>query len=303
MRRRLAIKLMIPVLLGGCLAVTAYAAGRSADRPGPARFISSYILKASPDWFGGFSSISLGSGGKEIIMLTDRSHMLTGQIARKDGKLDDVQFETHTLLRNANGKSMAVWRDSIDSEGLAVGKNGELFISFEGQARVSRYVTPDSKAEDLPRPIAFKKLRENKALEGLAIDENGYLYTLPESSPGAEHPVWKWDGHAWQHPFSVPKQKGYLAVGLDIGPDGRFYLLERKFVLIGFQSRLRRWDFSTAGLSNETLLLTTSIGTHANLEGLSVWRENDGSLRATMVSDDNFMPYQRSELVEYHLPD
>ncbi|MBT8153260.1 esterase-like activity of phytase family protein [Epibacterium ulvae] len=303
MRRRFAIKLIFSMMLGGGLAVAAYAAGRSGDGMGPARFLSSYVLTAKPSWFGGFSALALDETGQRVVVLTDRSHLVGGFVKRTANKIDRVTFDTHVHLRNADGQIMRHDRDSIDSEGIAIGQDGALFVSFEGKARVSRYAEIDGQAEDLPRIQAFAALQENKALEALAIDPAGRLYTLPEKSAGAAFPVWRWDGADWQTPFHVEKRNGYLPVGLDIGPDGRFYLLERKFVLIGFRSRLRRWDFVGDALQNETVLLTTPLRTHDNLEGLSVWRSTDGDLRATMVSDNNFMPFQRSELVEYQLPE
>ncbi len=303
MRRRFAIKLIIPVLLGASLAVAAYAAGRSGTGIGPARFLSSYELTAKPDWFGGFSALVLDKTGGRVVVLTDRSHLVAGHVTRSAGKIDRVTFDTHVHLRNADGQTMRQDRDSVDSEGLAIGKDGALFISFEGKARVSRYAKADAQAEDLPRISAFATLKKNKALEALAIDPLGRLYTLPENSAGDTFPVWRWDGARWQTPFHVQKRNGYLPVGLDIGPDGRFYLLERKFALIGFRSRLRRWDIDGDALQSETVLLTTTLRTHDNLEGLSVWRSTEGDLRATMVSDNNFMPFQRSELVEYQLPE
>jgi hypothetical protein len=91
-------------------------------------------------------------------------------------------------------------------------------------------------------------------------------------------------------------------VDADFGPDGRFYLLERDLTLLGFRSRLRRWDITAEGPGNEVTLFQTAAGTHDNLEGLSIWRDSTGGLRATMISDDNFLPLQRTELVEYALP-
>ena len=34
-------------------------------------------------------------------------------------------------------------------------------------------------------------------------------------------------------------------------------------------------------------------------KGLAVWRAEDGTIRLTMVSDDNFMSLQNTEIVEY----
>ena len=66
---------------------------------------------------------------------------------------------------------------------------------------------------------------------------------------------------------------------------------------------MRRWDITDKGAINEVTLLESSTGVHDNLEGLSVWRDPTGTLRATMVSDDNFKALQRTELVEYTLPE
>jgi hypothetical protein len=51
------------------------------------------------------------------------------------------------------------------------------------------------------------------------------------------------------------------------------------------------------------ILLETPVGLYDNLEGVSIWRDDAGHLTATMVSDDNFAFFLRSEIVEYRLPD
>ena len=94
-----------------------------------------------------------------------------------------------------------------------------------------------------------------------------------------------------------------MPVGADFGPDGRLYVLERKFARIGFRSRLRRFKWTDSALTQEETLIETSVATHDNLEGVSIWRDSRGQLRATMISDDNFLWIQRTEIVEYSLPD
>ena len=133
----------------------------------------------------------------------------------------------------------------------------------------------------------------------------GRLYTLTEKSRTLEGdiPVYRWDGQAWSTPFVLPARGGFLPVSADFGPDGRLYVLERSVSLTGFRTRLRRWDTTNDVPSAEETLLETATGTHDNLEGLSIWRDAQGEMRATMVSDDNFLALQRTELVEYLLPD
>ena len=89
----------------------------------------------------------------------------------------------------------------------------------------------------------------------------------------------------------------------DFGPDGRFYVLERDTGAIGFRSRLRRWNVTANGVTGEEILFQSRLTAHDNLEGVPVWRDGQGRLRATMVSDNNFLVLQRTELVEYLLPD
>jgi len=40
-----------------------------------------------------------------------------------------------------------------------------------------------------------------------------------------------------------------------------------------------------------------------NLQGMSIWRDATGQLIATMISGDNFLSLQRTEIVEISLPD
>jgi hypothetical protein len=95
----------------------------------------------------------------------------------------------------------------------------------------------------------------------------------------------------------VPRQGDFLPVGADFGPDGRLYVLERRLLLpVGFANRLRvltpeAWD-------KPLILWESRLGQFDNLEGLSITTTADGLLRATMVSDDNFLSLQRTELVE-----
>ena len=186
-----------------------------------------------------------------------------------------------------------------DSEGLAIGADGRRWISFEGKARVRSETGPDG-PEVLPRPEAFPHMQFNSALEALAVDEAGALYTIPERSGRIDKPfpVYRWKDGQWTIPFSLPRRDNFLVTGADFGPDGRLYLLERDFAGIGFRSRVRRFAPDGTG---EEVLLETGVGVHDNLEGISVWRDDLGRIRLTMVSDDNFRFFQRTEFVEYAL--
>lgn len=143
----------------------------------------------------------------------------------------------------------------------------------------------------------------NRGIETLAADADGRLYAIPEHSGGltTPFPVLRLDNGAWTQPFALPRRGGHLPVGADFGPDGRLYVLERLFTGYGFSSRVRRFDVSDNGLTNETMLIDTPALRHDNLEGLAVWQDASGAIRLTMISDDNEFALQRTEIVEYRV--
>lgn len=281
-----------------CLACTPPGAGQMQ-----ARFLGSFTWDMDQPWFGGFSGLELSADGTAMTVLGDRSTLLRARLIRDGDRITAIEPGPARHLKSSSGARLS--GAIVDSEGLAVAPDGTIFISFEGVHRVARYDRPDARAKVLTRPALFRGLRRNKSLEALAIDDQGRLYTLPEGGRDAagQIPVFRRDGERWAVAFSLPPRGGFLPVGADFGPDGRLYLLERDFSLFGFRSRLRRWQITAAGPANEQTLLETTTGTHDNLEGVSIWRDGQGRLRATMISDDNFLPLQRTELVEYALPD
>ena len=275
-----------------------------APGPGEAAFLFAHDWEREEAWFGGFSALHMAGDGQRATLLSDRAMVVEARLQRgAKGRIIAVIPDRHWRPRSSAGRPLT--GPIADSEGLAIGPEGALYVSFEGVHRVARYVGPEARAEVLNAPRVFRGLPGNGSLEALAIDAAGRLYTLPEDARDARGriPVYRRAGGRWEVAFTLPARGRFRPVGADIGPDGRFYLLERTVGLLGFRSRLRRWTLSAAGTGQEETLLTTSAGTHDNLEGVSVWRDAQGDLRATMVSDDNFRWFQRTELVEYRLPD
>lgn len=307
MRRSTSIRLTLALLPALALALAGYAGTGAEQSHGQARFLGAFTWTSpagqKSDWFGGFSGIEMQDDGRNIIVLSDRATLAHASITRTGDRIKVAHVTKWQKLRASTGTILK--GRIVDSEGLVLAPDGSLYISFEGVSRVSHHNNGDSRAKVLPRPAEFRRLPFNKSLEALAMDAAGRLYTLPENAPdlNGNIPVWRWDGLHWTQPFSLPRRKGFMPVGADFGPDGRFYLLERKFLLVGFRSRLRRWEITGEGPKNETTLFETSLGAHDNLEGISVWRDKSGALRATMISDDNFNALQRTEIVEYSLPD
>ena len=265
--------------------------------------VATYVWSQDDADFGGFSGIEISDDGNRFTVISDRATIRWGGIHRDaQGRITGLEPVETARLHDRDGKPLKPdWRG--DSEGLAIGPDGTIWISFEGTTRVARYDRPDGPAHPLPRPPEFERMQRNSSFEALAVAADGTLFTLPERSGALTRPfpVWRWRNGAWDQPFSIPRSGDWLAVGADIGPDGRFYLLERDFKgLLGFRSRVRRFDLSESGVTNPVTLLESFPLQYDNLEGISVWKDGQDT-RITLISDDNFGTLQRTELVEFRL--
>lgn len=286
-------------ILGAC-ATLATLAGCVAQSGDKVEFLSRLDWPAQTDDLGGFSGLELSEDGRRFFVISDRASLIEGQLVREGPRLTRIEHGAVRPLRDRAGAPLT--GSHADSEGLAMGADGQMFISFESAHRVAAYDGPD-RPQPLDTPPVFRSFENNAGLEALAIDGQGRLFTLPERSGQLTRPfpVWRYDSGHWEQVFSVPRQGGFLPVGADFGPDGLFYLLEREFTGLAFRSRVRRFSFGEDRILSEETLLETPAHKHGNLEGISVWRDAAGAIRLTMVSDDNFQGFQRSEFVEYRV--
>lgn len=289
------------ILLTGALVL-----GVVARSEGKAVFVSRTVWSMDDPAFGGWSGLEVSGDGRNFTAVADRGWITEGTLVRnRAGRITEVRAAPpRRLADTADG---FFGHEPRDAEGLATGPAGEVYVSFEAVRRVVFYPDASGTAPDvLPIYRDFIGMRPNRSLEALAIDGGGVLFTLPETSPekGAI-PVYRFDGSRWRPFGALPRaDQPFSPVGADIGPDGRFYLLERRFSpRIGFATRIRRFDLDESGFSGETELLRTRLGTHDNLEGLAVWRDEAGRIRLTMISDDNFGRWQDTEFVEYLVAD
>ena len=298
MRKRSFLAITLASLLG-------FGLQGSAGPVPPAGLISDFDWHGTGRYFGGFSALHVAPDGQDFVAVSDAGAFTTGRFQRDaQDRMIGITSAVPEHLKGRLGRP--VFHGRADSEGLAIAPDGEMWVSFEGPARVVHYASVGSQFDALPDDADFAGMPENTSLESLAIDREGTLYTLPETSgdPAKPFKVYRFRKGVWDQPTTIPRRGGFLVSDASIGPDGRFYILERQFFgLGGFANRIRRFTFDAGQLTDEVTLLQTTPGVHDNLEGLAIWRDASGHLRATMVEDNNFLFFLRNEVVEYRLPD
>ncbi len=244
--------------------------------------------------FGGFSGIELHPDGKTFSAVNDDGRFAVGVIHAEDRieltDFPDLTRPNRTAYKGFDG----------DAEGIALGQDGSVFVAFEHRKVVTRFDAGGSGGTDLPASPAFGKMADNGSLEALAIDDAGRLYTMsemPDARPRSFR-VFRFQDGKWTVAHRIPARNWYRAVGADFGPDGAFYLLERRLTPLGFQSRIRRWPVSGDVWGQEATLWQSRAGQFDNLEGLSIRQLETGILRATMIADDNFWSFLDTEIVQ-----
>lgn len=295
------------------LAVTLICAGAGAawfwflpepPRDLPARLISQTPFPVSDSRIGGLSGLELSSDGRQFVAATDKGHALRGQIDRQNGEIASVVVTDIRPFLDKHGNERPF--PFTDAEGLALDPSGRLYVSFEHVHRILFYDTPDSAAQWPSYTREWRALPGNKGLEALALTPEGLLITITEtvddSASGAL--VYTRAPHEkWKQPFVMPVNPGFAVVGADFGPDDRLYVLERGLYPFGFYSRVRSMRVTATGVQDLRTILQTPLGRHGNLEGISVWRDDQGRIRLTLLSDDNFYFFMRGDIVEYVLDD
>ena len=289
-------QLIRPVFLSFVLICAALAASAQTR----VQLTANLIWKRDAPWFGGFSGAEVTNGGQHITLLTDKGTLVFAQMQRDMGRLEGLKVTKVVPVRHPTGQP--VGGQFADAEGIAIAPTGQTYLSFEQVPRVVQMDPITQITTRLPDHPDFDRMARNKQLEALAVHPNGTLYTLAERVPTfrKSFPLYAFSNDTWRVTHHIPRRGPFMMVGADFDDVGRLYLLERALSPLGFRSRIRRFDLSAPNLG-ETLLMLSGPGRFDNLEALSVWRDPKGNTRLTLISDDNFLSIQRTQIVEYIL--
>ena len=295
--------------------ITQFQIGRDVKNFGPLEFVGGLEMTSYARDFGGLSAFRFLKPGSDFIGIADTGFWFFGTIVHDaDKRLAGVEnFRMMQMVDRAGRPIDKKWE--VDAEGLGV-RDGIATIGFERNHRIAQFrIEPDAmKApfRQLDFLVPKYELRQNRGFETVAYSNQdgphqGALVIVSEKSLDKQ-------GNIFAAILGGP-HKGVFTVRCDgdfditdgaFLPDGDLLLLERSFsVASGVKMRLRRirGDGIVKGaVADGPVLMQADMGYQIdNMEGLDVWRRDDGALMVSLISDDNHSILERNLYLEFIL--
>jgi hypothetical protein len=286
---------------------------------GSLTFLRGAELVSSDPGFGGLSGFKLLPDNR-FAAVTDTGDLVTGSVSNGQDPIviKNALVAPVRMTGGRRAKDMGHWdieslACTIDGRRAAMGieRQHTLLVFDDGNTPLTR---PGRK---VPLPGFVQAWPSNRGIEALGFlpertTLGGRLIGISERSGQPDQPtegfVMKTDGtEAFQ--ISIRRRNGFDVTDLDFLPNGDLILLERFFSPIkGVGMQLRRIahaDIKPDALLDGEVLISVMRGlledSYAidNMEGLSIRPESDGSVRMTIVSDNNFSIAQRTLYLEF----
>lgn len=269
------------------------------------------VAIASPDGrFGGMSGLVVTPAG-DLISVSDRGFWLIARL-----ELDErgylIGLRDGEIGRLAGPGGMPVGRRQQDAEEIVLLRDGTAIVSFEHDHRLWRYhpsVIPfQGPVERFETPPGMAALPPNGGVEALAALADGRMLALVEglSVPSGGRLGWvRPPTGGWEELSYVPAP-GFLPSGAAGLPNGDVLVLERRFIdPFTYEARLTRLPGAEikpdARLSGRELARLAGPLSVDNFEGLAVRQGPSGETLVYLISDDNYLPIQRTLLLQFVL--
>ena len=234
--------------------------------------------------------------------MSDKSDYFEGELIRTEsGHISNLKISRSGHLLSSAG--LPLQDKNIDSESIVKDANNTFYISFESNNRIMSHTALNSPGEFLPKHKDFKGLNYNKGLEALALNEDGDLFAIPEKPPLGylKYPIYKFAGEKWIIFTTFTPIGNFQISDAAFLSNTELLLLERTFNWsLGFILRIRQLTFKNNKVIKDRILIETTSGAY-NHEGLDIWKNQAGEIMLTLISDNNFLPFLKSEIREYKL--
>jgi hypothetical protein len=271
---------------------------------GGLRYLAGWRLTSRQRDFGGYSALAVD--GDHFLALADTGHYLRFRMARP-GVIDEARFGTLPAFPANAGRP-----GERDSESMAVGPDGDIWVGFENYNAVLRYAPGFGRLVSMARPPAMRDWAVNLGAESMARLADGRFVIFCEGKEIAPdvHAALMFPGDPADRKnipfqFGYRPPRGYVPTDAQQLPDGRIIVLNRHFGLLdGFWAAVAIVD--TARIAPGATVTGELVATFKpplnidNMEGISVTREG-GRTVIWMISDDNQMPFEKTLLLKFQL--
>jgi hypothetical protein len=272
---------------------------------GALRYLGGWVLSSRDARFGGISSLSFD--GRGFLGITDNGSAI--RFALHDGRIRDA-----VIGDLPGGPGAFLLKHDRDSEAHVVAPDGRhVWVAFERANAIWRYDGALTHAEAHVAPAAMAGWPVNGGAEAMVRFPDGRLLVLSESAEGpvaGSRDALIFDGDPTEPGppplrFGYIPPEGYAATSAERLPDGRLLILNRRFTVTeGVSAILTIVDpgliRAGAAVKGEELARLAAPLTVDNMEGMVVLRQA-GRTVVWLVSDDNFLPIQRTLLLSFAL--
>ena len=273
----------------------------SRRRVGDLIFLRGWKLTSTEPRFGAISAIHVDGG--RVTALSDAGVVMEFNLPRRAG-------EQPVLIRPLPVAAGSTKR-SRDTESLLL-HGDEAWIGFESVNAVKRFERTDWRLESSARPAEMRNWRGNSGAEAMVRLPDGRFLVFCEGRDNRDpfSPVLLFEGDPSEPgtralTLRYRRPPGFRITDADLLPDGRLLILNRRARLFeGFTAKVVLADLPA--LRAGATIAGSEVATLANplvvdnMEALSVASEG-GRTIVRIASDDNFMPIQRSLLLEFAL--
>ncbi len=297
-----------------------YADNPMERRAGQLVYRGGLVLRSGRREFGGWSDLAVSADGSELLAISDQGHWLGAHLSYDpNGDLAGISDGEIAPMLDAAGRPLRGLES--DSEGLTLERAGDVHgtvaVSFEHHVRISRYdLSKGFGARPTNVPIGnwVDVLHTNKQLEAVTLWHPDTLIAFAEAkvNPGddllaAMEAYPNEGGEPMTRMLSVVPHDPFAITSVANAPDGGLYLLERRFSLLGGMGmELRHIPADEirpgARLNGEVIAnLSYQNANIDNMEGLALRRGPKGEIFLYMISDDNYLPIQRTLLLMFEV--
>ena len=276
-------------------------------------FMRGFELTSDHRRFGGLSGLYVSPDGRRLRAISDRGNWITAALTHDSaGRLVTIDSWRDAPMLTPAGKP--VRGHQRDAEGLARSSGGTFLVSFERRHRIWRYpMALDVPPKPVATPRDLNDAPANGGLEGITVLSDGAVLGVTERHANEDGSLKGWlMGNGTAHEIAYVPADGFSPTDLAALPNGEVLLLERSFELLGMRARIvrltkdrlrearRRPKTRVHGEALAQLEHPLSVD---NFEGIALRRDRGGRTLLYVVSDNNFLPFQRTLLLQFRMID